>query len=136
MSRKSKKKKQDSDDKLQEIYDSLPTVACKGLCHESCGVIPMTAKEFDNVTKLLKNPVSEEHISRPTRRKVVIYTPDLKCPVLTVGQCGAYEARPMICRLFGVVDDQRMRCPHGCEPSRWLKFDDVVELVAAVEKLK
>lgn len=31
------------------------------------------------------------------------------------GRCGIYEHRPMICRLFGAVQD--LQCGHGCIPA-------------------
>lgn len=40
--------------------------------------------------------------------------PDFTCPVLSDGLCSAHPARPMLCRLWGVVEG--MECPHGCLP--------------------
>jgi Fe-S-cluster containining protein len=56
---------------------------------------------------------------------------DLACPVLNdAGRCSAYAVRPLICRLWGMV--KMMRCPHGCEPSRWLTDDEAKSLLTAV----
>lgn len=41
------------------------------------------------------------------------------CPALDfVGRCSVYEHRPMICRLWGLVED--MPCHYGCKPERYL----------------
>lgn len=48
----------------------------------------------------------------------------LRCSMLNEdGSCDAYAVRPTICRLFGVVKD-RLECPHGCTPERWLDDDE------------
>lgn len=41
---------------------------------------------------------------------------DLTCDKLIDGKCSIYEDRPFICRVFGAVKSERMRCPHGCKP--------------------
>lgn len=52
----------------------------------------------------------------------------LTCPLLTPQRrCAAYESRPMICRLWGMV--KKMRCPFGCRPSRWLSDCEADELL-------
>lgn len=91
---------------LQELYDSLPTIECKKLCAECCGPIAMTSIEWRAIRKRLG-------FKAEARR-------DLACPMLRNGLCRVYDIRPMICRLWGVVDQDGMRCGHGCEPTRWL----------------
>jgi hypothetical protein len=41
----------------------------------------------------------------------------------------------MICRLYGVMDDPRMRCPFGCEPERWLSEQEAYVWLARVEEV-
>jgi hypothetical protein len=44
------------------------------------------------------------------------------CPALTaVGRCRIYSDRPMVCRLWGVVES--MPCPYGCLPEGGLLSD-------------
>lgn len=89
--------------KLAAIYDLVPQVNCKGLCSESCGPILLTAFEQQRVESALG-----------TKPKIK----GADCPVLFDGKCQAYEARPIICRLWGAVEE--MACPHGCRPDVWL----------------
>jgi Fe-S-cluster containining protein len=53
----------------------------------------------------------------------------VSCPALcSVTQtCNFYEQRPLICRLWGVV--QRLRCPFGCVPERWLSDKEADRLI-------
>lgn len=65
----------------------------------------------------------------------------MNCPYLTKEKlCGIYENRPLLCRLWGLVDEPRMRCPHGCKPSpRYLTSEEGHALLAkmdAIEPLK
>lgn len=91
---------------LAAFYDQLPPLDCKGLCGLTCG--PIGISDFE--AQHLQNdgiglPTVVDH---PTCGK-------LTCSHLTAAsRCGIYERRPMICRLFGVVEG--MKCPHGRKP--------------------
>ena len=37
------------------------------------------------------------------------------CVYATEEGCACYEERPLMCRLFGAVEN--LRCPHGCAPA-------------------
>ena len=102
---------------LKAIYRTLPTMECRGLCQVCCGPVCMTRFERDRIEKHLGDkPV--DHMG-------------LACPVLNdAGRCSAYAVRPLICRLWGMVES--LKCPHGCEPSRWLTDDEAAGLLAAM----
>lgn len=99
---------------LRELYRELPTIACAGLCQQSCGPIEMTQVEFDLICRHLgRRP--PHAIVEAGRGTVLLLSPDLNCPLLSAaGRCLAYGVRPLICRLWGLVEG--MRCPHGCRP--------------------
>lgn len=91
-------------DQLDQLYAQVPTIACQGLCHESCG-------------PLVIDPPERERIIARTGRNI----PNLAttCPALTMfGRCSVYADRPLLCRLWGVVES--MPCPWGCRPERTL----------------
>ncbi len=100
------------------LYSQVPSIACKGLCQQCCGPImadPAEVEHFESKTgKSFPNPFS------------VLKSEDLSCPELNsvTGKCNVYQHRPLICRLWGVVDTPMMRCPHGCVPSRWLTDEE------------
>ena len=106
----------DSTRRLDEIYATLPQVRCKGLCQEACGPVLMSKAEWQRVLARLGYwPHAKPH---PKKLK------DLACPMLHKGsgKCRVYDVRPMVCRLWGVVET--MRCPHGCVPDKMLTKEE------------
>lgn len=103
----------------QRLDGVVPRIECGGWCQESCGPIAMTGREFGRLVRAVGREL-------PTRRmagvdpalKVLQTTGDGVCPLLVDGRCSAHEARPMVCRLWGVVES--MPCVYGCRPERVL----------------
>jgi hypothetical protein len=94
---------------LDALYAELPALSCRGLCQESCGPIFMSRVEWQRICK----SVGEERKADDS----------LTCPLLTAGgTCEVYQVRPMICRLWGLVET--MPCPWGCKPERYLTQDE------------
>lgn len=107
---------------LRKLYASLPTLTCKGLCAHSCvTVIDMSHVERDRIERLIDQRLPE------TMRT----TKGAPCPLLTPDgtRCGVHRVRPMICRMWGMSRNPEFRCPHGCEPDRWLTDVDVITLL-------
>jgi Fe-S-cluster containining protein len=93
------------------IYASLPKLPCKRKCQASCG--PIMASDIE--VELFQQNTGKTFPDALT----VIQSSDPLCPMLDVsGQCSVYQYRPLICRLWGLVE--KMRCPHGCVPDRWI----------------
>lgn len=89
---------------LEAIYAEVPAMECQGLCSESCG-------------PLIVDDSERERIRKRTGRTLQLLAPD--CPELTIlRRCSIYDDRPLICRLWGVVES--MPCPWGCRPARYL----------------
>lgn len=89
---------------IREVYAQVPDVGCKGLCAAACGPIGMSATEHAALVEAaavlgLRVAVDEEGA----------------CTLLQGGRCATYEARPLICRLYGAV--AALRCEHGCAPA-------------------
>lgn len=99
---------------LDSLYAELPTLDCKGLCSNSCGPVFMSRLEWKRITdKLGREPKGGA---------------DLTCPMLTcMGRCSVYDERPMLCRLWGLVES--MPCVYGCKPERVLTDDEGHELL-------
>lgn len=99
---------------LRRLYDELPTIECQGKCQDSCGPIGMSDEEYERICRHLGRPISD---AGKADQGVRIWPPppDLTCPLLGVdGRCTIYRLRPLICRLWGVVES--MPCPYGCRP--------------------
>lgn len=119
-------------DQMQELYDSLPTLNCKGLCWNSCGPIDMSELERERIVNLGVD------IPRFTHERAAAWAADgkgdLYCPALSFGAndgqmgCTVYEARPLICRVWGMGEDD-LSCPHGCELSERMSNAEIMQLI-------
>lgn len=132
---------------LDDLYRSLPDVACKGLCHDACTIVAASQLERDilarhDITLSDKPPrlVIEQAAANPDGKI------GERCPALTIfGRCSVHEDRPFICRAFGVVShpdvtgperfEQAMMCDHGCEPDATLSVEEFIGYLSQVEAL-
>lgn len=132
---------------LRDLYAQLSTVACKGLCHDSCTVVSAPQLERDVLAEhgiALSDQTPSTVIARAAA------TPDgkigEKCPALTVfGRCSVYADRPFLCRVFGTVSHpsatgpdrftQALMCDHGCEPEATMTVKQFAQLWFRVEAL-
>jgi hypothetical protein len=104
---------------LEQIYADVPAIDCQGLCHESCGPIIVDKPERDSIQR---------------RHGVEVGRLAWDCPALTLlKRCGVYEDRPLICRLWGVVES--MPCEWGCRPERYLTDAEGFALLARVREV-
>jgi Fe-S-cluster containining protein len=105
--------------RLQALYDQVSDVHCKGLCTAYCGLVPF-------------QPVEIERLERAGVTPATAIGRDLTCPQLMAdGRCSIYPHRPLICRIWGACEE--LRCPHGCEPDRWLS---PAQAQALIDELK
>lgn len=94
-------------DDMEMIYKKVPYIKGKGLCHEACGPIAVSKKEYAYmIDRLGYDPFLDQ-------------SKGLDCPSLVNKKCSIYENRPLICRLYGVAE--KLKCPFGCKPTRYLK---------------
>ena len=87
-----------ADAELDQLYAQVPSVACDGRCAPLC----------------CRRPV--EQSGREYQRAPIGTEGDGPCPHLAGDRCGVYEARPMLCRLWGTTET--MPCPYGCTTDR------------------
>ena len=122
---------------LRALY-GMPQLQCKGLCQACCGAITMTRVEFGQLRRI-KPEIHARRVQTKTEggyslgSQYLIKTENGKCPLLQNGQCGAYEYRPMICRLWGLT--QTMVCSHGCQPERVLTEKEALGFMTEAAKL-
>lgn len=101
---------------LDALYAELPTIQCRGRCADACGPIQMSRVEWARM------------IDARGKRKATT----IMCPYLEKERCIAYRVRPMICRLWGVVES--LKCPWGCEPSpRYLTHTEGHDFILRAE---
>jgi len=85
---------------LNIIYAQVPAFECRKGCTDCCGIIGWSEAEDINIRAYL----SAHGI--PYRRGTSIH-----CPYSSNGNCEIYPVRPIVCRLFGVVEGA-LDCPH------------------------
>lgn len=103
--------------KLERIYADIPDAGCKGLCVEACGPICMTGLEYYRIVE-----------ARGGTEPGTVDPDTLTCPLLGEdGRCTVYDARPLICRLYGSAEG--LECPYGCGPNRLLTVDEGRDLI-------
>lgn len=108
-------------DVLRAIYSEIPSIVCQGRCAAYCGPIAASSLEVDRMRQASALPLVYDEET-------------LSCGYLTpTGQCSVYAVRPLICRLWGVVED--LRCPHGCAVDRILTRAQAFELRERVAKV-
>jgi Fe-S-cluster containining protein len=135
--KKAKQQRKAAREAVMALYDEMPQILCLGLCHESCGSIPVVNAELPVFKKALKGPLKNTFpIPNPGDKDangnvipgglLICGDKDLTCPALTEDlRCGIHASRPLICRLYGLVNNNKMRCPHGCVPERWVTDEEV-----------
>lgn len=118
-----------TDDSIEAVWAEIPDVDCRGLCEAYCGPVDCSMVE----RRLLK-----EH---GVRLKVLpVLTVGIgaaePCIALEDGRCTVYDVRPTICRLWGAVDVDGMRCEHGCRPERYLTDVEARQLLLRARALR
>ena len=109
-------------EKMQQIYAMIPKIDCQKKCAESCGPVDCSQEELRIIHKFAKDhKIPFYTFQKITVKKAFKDLMDDKCkmcPYLKNDQCSIYDVRPIICRLWGVVED--MPCIFGCKPERML----------------
>lgn len=123
---------------LRALYARVPGIACKRLCGDAyCGPIVMTELELAVLTTSTPAPADVEPFGPGT---VIIGDGNgsylgAACPLYdpSADACTAYQDRPLVCRLWGVV--AKLRCPHGCRPERVLTDAEVAAMLDEAARL-
>lgn len=105
---------------MDALYAELPGIDCQGRCWDSCGPIDMTRLERARIRR-------EKDVLIPVGS--FVEDGPVMCPALTMfRQCGVYEIRPLICRIWGLAET--MPCTYGCKPERYLNDVEMYEFLA------
>jgi len=130
---KASRAERDVAEQLDAIYAALPKVACQGKCAIACGAVPLTDAE----ARRLQVVTHRKPRTVLGFQALVDFVPGRqieRCIYLTErDRCSAYDVRPLICRVWGVVSS--LSCMHGCVPDRWLSESEFLRLAQAVERI-
>lgn len=106
---------------LRMLYRDVPAMSCLPGCTDCCGPVPWSADEWARVAQ---EPAALSADRETMGNAVVPTVPGtLRCPFASAEGCTVYDRRPLVCRMFGVVRDARLTCPHGCGPKRKLSAE-------------
>lgn len=106
---------------LKRLRAQIPTFKCKTGCHDCCGPVTASSEERARLT-----PKSEIEQAEALA--------ELRCPYLGVYGCGAYDERPLICRLFGTTP--RLPCPNGNRPDSMINPQVEIQIIRFMENTR
>jgi Fe-S-cluster containining protein len=117
--------------KLRMIYGFIPSIKCDRNCHKCCGAHPWFPVEALNIRKFMFEHEIEERFAKNLLAM---------CPYITEDGCLIHPVRPILCRLFGVVKQEKhsiadMECPFAPKPEKMLSEEQAHELISEVESL-
>lgn len=115
--------------KLDKIYDTIPSLECKGFCHDSCTVIPTSKIETTRAIERLGYDPFNIEFNKPVTKVSDIP----RCGALKNNRCTMYDIRPAICRVYGVA--QGLDCGFGCKPKQIMSRDKAHEIFRKIEEL-
>ena len=111
---------------LQQLYDRVPVIDCKGACRTTCTVIEMSDRERERI--------AERGVDIPPLTRAPSFTHPKPCAALgAFGQCTVHDVRPMISRIWGVTED--LPCVYGCTPAEYLSTAEAMELLGEASRV-
>jgi Fe-S-cluster containining protein len=120
---------------ISEVYDMVPEVACRGLCHNTCTSVDATALEREAIQDRhgidLGPAIPSAQLRRLDDRGELP-----RCAALSaVNTCRVYADRPLICRLYGA--EESLPCEHGCLPVNrgFLTTETGTDMIRSVEAI-
>ena len=120
-----------AEDWLRWVYQRLPVGDCHGCtdCARRCaGAVPMLAGEYQAICQCLDDhcqPIPPEPVRQPEQMMPPCRFLDQQSRL-----CSIYPVRPLICRLFGLVE--WLPCPTG---KRSVVVSDGLELMRRYAEL-
>lgn len=125
--------------KIDDLLKGLPQFKCVEGCNACCGVTGATRLEWARIVKVSGR--SEKEIHGEAAKNVSAFEATdnanhLRCPLLKPGGgCSVHEVKPATCKLFGVVDTELLRCPHGGIAKRLISETEADRIMDEVERL-
>jgi Fe-S-cluster containining protein len=95
---------------IQKIAERIPAFECIPGCTDCCGPVPFSPSEWEAVPD--KRPMPSTDLGEILAG--LYQGGAAKCSYASEAGCAIYAHRPLMCRLFGTVED--LRCPHGKRP--------------------
>lgn len=113
--------------KVRRYRNIIPVFACESGCHACCGPVPASSWEIAQLP--VKTFGADERMLAEMKQGRVV-----GCRFLGEQGCTVYENRPLVCRMFGAVDNPRMKCPKGCGPKKPLSAEKEAEILLFMQQ--
>lgn len=101
----------------RQLYARIPRFTCIEGCTDCCGPVPWSSHEL-----------AAAGLAAPPPERA-----DKQCQFALKGGCDIHERRPLMCRLFGTVED--LKCPHGRGPLQLLSAEDGHAIVRRYKRM-
>jgi hypothetical protein len=95
---------------IRRLQLLVPKFECIPGCTDCCGPVPFSEWEWQQVQN----------------KKV---TSELACPYASKAGCEIYDQRPIMCRVFGASEEEKLVCPHGKMPDKPLTVPETQRLM-------
>lgn len=114
-------------------YAKIPTFKCVDGCTACCGPIVTSRLEYKRMLSAAGR--TEKDVSQEALRNIKNGCCD--CPFIDKAKqrCSIYEVRPAICRLFGAVDHETLKCPYGARPDVLLTDVESGQILKTISEL-
>lgn len=111
-----------TDRALRMLYRDVPAVVgCKPGCGRCCGPVPWSPAERARVAPRLPDDVVAMPAPGPNDGFLLLVREShpTRCAALDDDKrCTVYDARPLMCRLFGATDAPQLTCAFGARAAR------------------
>lgn len=122
------KKHRTTTERLEHLYSLCPPFPCKDGCDSCCGPVPFSLSEWARTGLPLSEAAPFEGLPGAVvsiKRVKKGDTLQVVCRFNTGGGCEIYDARPLICRMYGHTPT--LECREGLESEARLDQEWMIE---------
>lgn len=114
---------------IKRLRNKIPEFNCQKGCVECCGPVPWVFWEKKQIQELV-------NISELDPQKSIISKDGVSCPYCAQGiGCLVYKERPILCRIFGISEDDRIKCPKAKPIAALLSINQTHQIMDEYLKL-
>ncbi len=115
---------------IKRLRKQIPTFECIPGCTDCCGPVHAAPWEESQIEKHTGKEAKFRRLLNEIAASKSSFGPNvcLRCPYSLNGNCGIYNDRPIICRLFGTIPE--VLCPHGRRPKVLLTKEQGAKITA------
>lgn len=108
---------------IKRLRSKIPESNCHKGCIECCGPVPWVFWEKKKIQSLVD-------VAELDPQKSVFSKDGISCPycVQDIG-CLVYEERPILCRIFGISEDVRIKCPKSKTITAFLSINQTHQIM-------